>query len=114
MVIVAVLLAVYPVFVLVDFYSFVLAARVELGRWPVFNDPDPKLMSGHEQRIRVTLGLVFVPVAGISAGVLSLAGRRWLSCFPVWRIISLTAVCTAIFYTVARLDPGGYWNWFMD
>lgn len=113
-VVVAVLLAVYPVMVLVDFYSFVLATRMELGRWPVFNDPDPKLMAGHAQRIRITLGLVFVPVAVISAGMLSLTARWWFSCFPVWRILGLGVVCTAIFWCVARMDPGGYWNWFMD
>lgn len=111
--------ALFPLLVLGEFYSFVLQARLELGRWPVFNDPYPKtwatIVSGFPiGHFRIGIGVIAFPVVSLAAVALSVFGRWREKDFPMWRLIGTAALAAAVFVRMAKLDPGNFWSWFWD
>src|ERR1051325_1911663 len=76
-----------PLLFLISFCGFVCLARIDLGHWPVFNDPYPSVIPSGLQRIGISLGVVSFPVATLAGAVLALCGRRCNPDFPMWRML---------------------------
>ena len=111
---VALILAVFPVLSLLALLLGVFAARLHLGHWPSYNNPDPKQIASGLPHLVIQLCLMLVPVSVFSAIALALVGRSRSKQFPFWTILMATAVSVALLIAYGRIDPGGFVNWFMD
>jgi hypothetical protein len=111
---VAALLSLSPLVVLANFYLFVLLARIDLGHWPVFNDPDPRYLPANLVRYTIVLSFVLLPFSAAAALALSLFGRWRNAHFPLWRLLGLLCASAAMLVIVLWIDPGGFKNWFID
>ena len=105
-----------PVALLAAFYSFVVRARMELGRWPILMEPDPKTLA--------------FPTAHTHMDTVALLGLAALCCFLPWlltarmrkQVITTTKWTTLGFLAspwllviaVLIFDPGSYVAWFLD
>jgi hypothetical protein len=110
----ALLAAMFPLVVLANFYLFVWLTRLELGHWPVFNDPFPKALPGQLQSLSIGLTFVVFPFVSLIAIALSLWGRWRYSDFPLWKVLAAIVTCAAVLLIMAGIDPGGFLNWFGD
>ena len=106
--------AVFPLLVLLDFFSFVLQVASEIHRWPRFGDPDPKIIGAGLWRIRIGLGLVTFPFVSLAALVLARLAKPFSRDFPSLTVTGVTLVSAGLLGAVIRFDPGGFWNLFFD
>lgn len=104
----------FPLVAIANFYLFVCVTRLELGRWPVFNDPFPAAMPGQALSLSVAFPAVAFPFVSLIAVMLALWGHWRYADFPVWKLLASIVTCAALFLIMARIDPGGFLNWFMD
>jgi hypothetical protein len=105
-----------PALALVIFYSFVIRAYMVLGKWPVFNTPDPKNLNFDIHRIIVYLGLMlpfaaFIPWLAVT--IFCWNKQLFSKSFLATSILSYVLLFT-LFILIIRLDPSGYSNWFAD
>ena len=104
----------FPLVVIANFYLFVCVTRLELGHWPVFNDPFPAAMPGQGLSLSVALPAVAFPFVSLLALVLALWGHWRYADFPLWKLLAVIVACAALLLMMARIDPGGFLNWFFD
>lgn len=106
--------AAFPLAWLGLFYLFVMRARWTLGRWPAPYHPDPKDLGFDFHHLAIDLGLVASPVAALA--VLAWAIVRWrrASRPTLWPHVSLVVASEALVLSLARLDPGQFFEWFAD
>ena len=104
----------FPLAVLANFYLFVSLARIDLGHWPIFNDPHPKAMPASVQRTSIALGFMAFPFVALLAVAVSLWGRWRHADFPIWKLLAVIVTCVGLLVTMALVDPGGFLNWFID
>lgn len=104
----------FPLLVLVNFYLFVSLTRIDLGHWPVFNDPYPRMLPAVFQRVAIALSLMTFPAVSLAAVLLSLLGRWCYGDFPMWRLLALGVFTAGLLVIVAQIDPGSFLNWFVD
>ncbi len=107
-------LAAFPLFVLVAFFCYVIEARLYLGHWPSYGNPDPKQLGWWLQHSLLQLGFVGFPVVALVATGLAVFGRARSREFPFLTIIATIAVASAALIVFARIDPGGFVDWFWD
>jgi hypothetical protein len=110
----ALLLAASPALLLFEFFAYVVRARLYLGHWPYYNHPDPKQLGWWIQHSLLQAGFVGFPFAAIAAAFLAAVGRARSREFPIWTIIATAVVASAVLITFARIDPGGFMDWFWD
>jgi hypothetical protein len=108
------LLAVYPLGWLGLFYSFVLRARVTLRFWPTPYRPDPQELGFTLHHLAINLGMVVLPVAVLSVLALVLLVPSSINGRRNWSALILAVVSLGLAITLARLDPGHYFEWFAD
>lgn len=108
------LLAVYPLGWLGLFYSFVLRARGTLGFWPTPYRPDPTELGFTLHHLAIDLGMVVLPVAALSVLALVLLVPSSTNGRRNWSALALAVVSLGLAITLARLDPGHYFEWFAD
>ncbi len=108
------LAAVFPLVVIANFYLFVWLTRLELGHWPVFNDPFPKALPGQLQSLSIALTFVAFPFVSLMAVALALWGRWRYTDFPLWKLLTIIVACAALLLTMRQIDPGGFLYWFID
>jgi hypothetical protein len=105
-----------PCAVLVALYSFVIRARLELGRWPTPMQPDPKNLS--------------FPAADTHMETVFWLGAASVVCFIPWLLtvfirkqvvpdtrasrLALLIGPWALLLAMLVLDPGRYVVWFLD
>ena len=110
------LLCLAPVGWAVLFSTFVVRARLALGRWPYAYHPDPKALGFeiHDAALLLGMSLLFAAPFGLLAQLL--LGRRQPNLLPQhpWLWLAWFAATFAGFLIVARLDPGGFMNWYAD
>jgi hypothetical protein len=107
-------LAAFPVVLLVVFFAYVIRARLHLGHWPYYNHPDPKLLGWWIQHSLLQLGFVGFPAIAVASAVLAAVGRARSREFPIWTILATVVVASAALIALARVDPGGFMDWFWD
>jgi hypothetical protein len=108
------LLAAFPLFVMVAFFAYVIRARLYLGHWPSYNHPDPKQLGWWIQHSLLQLGFVGFPFASLLAVVSAIVGRVRSREFPFWTIIITIIVASAVLIAFTLIDPGGFVDWFWD
>ena len=105
-----------PLGLLVALYSFVIRARLELGRWPTPMQPDPKSLS--------------FPTVDTHMETIFWLGVASLACFIPWLLtvyirkqvipttrtfwLSLLVAPWFLLLTILVFDPGRYVTWFLD
>jgi hypothetical protein len=108
------LLAAYPLAWLSLLYLFVLRARLHLGHWPEPYHPDPKDLGFTVHHQAIWIGLMALPVVALATVALALVGRRKAGDRRIWPAVTFLVASIALVIFVARLDPGGFFNWFAD
>jgi hypothetical protein len=106
--------AIFPLLVLANFYLFVSLTRLDLSHWPVFNDPYPRVLPANLQRMSIGVTFMAFPFVSLLAVLVSLWGRWRYVDFPVWKLLAAIIACAALLVTMAKIDPGGFLNWFID
>jgi len=107
-------MALAPIGVLVWFYLYVISQRLLLGYWPRPSQPDPKDAGFVLHHLSLVLAMTLIP--GVSLMTLGLILHR-RSVDPGFRwvlALLLTLGSNAVYWTVVRLDPGHYVDWFWD
>jgi len=107
-------LATFPFVLLAVFFSYVLRARLFLGHWPSYNQPDPKQLGWWIQHSFLQVGFVALPAVALGAVILAIVGRFQRRDFPVRTIIAIAALACGVLIAFARVDPGGFIAWFWD
>ncbi|MBL9166713.1 MAG: hypothetical protein JNN07_03160 [Verrucomicrobiales bacterium] len=108
------ILAAYPLAWLSLLYLFVLRARLYLGHWPQPYHPDPKDLGFTVHHQAVWFGLMALPVVALATVALALVGRRVAVDRRIWPALTFLVASIVLVIVVARLDPGGFFNWFAD
>lgn len=109
-----ILLAGYPLVWMASVYLFVLRARLHLGFWPEPSRPDPKDLGFTVHHAVNWFGLAMVPGAVLAAVVLAVVGSRLGWRTKVWPSLSLATVSLVAVVATGRLDPGRFFEWFVD
>ena len=107
-------LAAFPLLLLVAFFGYVIEARLHLGHWPSYANPDPKQLGWWIQHSALQLGFVWFPVAVLFAAVLAMVGRARSREFPIWTVIATVVVASVALVVFTWIDPGGFVDWFWD
>jgi hypothetical protein len=104
-------LASAPVWPILWLLVFASLARVKLGFWPSYNNPDPKNLNWPIWDVPVFPLLLFAPLVLI--GSLILAIYRWYTGRRD-RHFLLTLMCFLALIAWLRFDPGGFVEWWAD
>ena len=112
--VVTLLMATFPFLLLTVFFSYVLRARLFLGHWPSYNQPDPKQLGWWIQHSFLQLGFISFPAVALSAVIFAIVGRFHRRDFPLWTIIAITLLACCVLIAFARVDPGGFIEWVLD
>ena len=106
-----IILASVPLWPILWLLVFASLARVKLGYWPAYDQPDPKTL--HWQLLDVPIfPLIFLaPAALLTSLVFALYG--WYAGRRDWRFL-LTVITFLILIVWLRLDPGGFFEWWID
>jgi len=97
------------------FYSFVLRARVALGRWPYPYHPDPKDLGFSVHHAAVWIGFTLLYISPLAVAIFYYAAAE-LKASVRARTLALSVyavVCVAGVYLVLT-DPGRFGEWFVD
>ena len=112
------LLCLVPVGWAALFAAFVVRARLALGRWPYAYHPDPKALGFdlHDAAVIWGIQLVFAAPFGLLVQLLLVLVRRQPNLLPrhPWLWLAWFAAIFVALLIVARLDPGGFMNWYAD
>lgn len=72
------ILATCPLMMLISLYSFVLRARIQLGRWPAPYNPDPKNLGFDLHYLQITMAAVTTPLASFACLIWTVGmAHRW-------------------------------------
>ena len=104
----------FPLLVVASFYLFVCLARINLGHWPVFNDPFPRFLPSEFPALGIALGAIIFPFVSAAGIFLAALGRRHYTKFPAEGLVVFNVVSAALLILLAQWDPGGFLNWFLD
>jgi len=104
----------FPLVVLANFYFFVSLVRIDLGHWPVFNDPYLTAIPAGFQRTTIALSFIAFPFVALLGVGLSLWGHWRHADFPIWKLLAVIVTCAGLLVMMALVDPGGFLNWFVD
>lgn len=110
----ALIAATYPVLMILSVLLAGAGARLYLGHWPSFNNPDPKQIAWGLPQGTILICLMIVPVSPLCASALALYGRWQSKEFPLVSVLTLTGISLVAFFAFARIDPGGFLNWLAD
>jgi hypothetical protein len=111
---IALVLAVFPVLLILSLLGYACQARLHLGHWPYYEHPDPKDLGWWFQHSVLQLGFIGFPLAALGAVCLAIIGRSQSREFPLWTVIGTAAISTGLLVAYGRLDPGGFVSWFWD
>jgi hypothetical protein len=107
-------LAAFPFIWLAIFYSFVIRAALMLERWPSYNNPDPKRLGFALHHGFLWLGLINMHgVIGAAIVVAIFCKIKWRD-FPFFTVFSIGVGSLLVLYSVVKIDPGGFVDWFAD
>jgi hypothetical protein len=99
---------------LIAFLGYVVEARLHLGHWPSYANPDPKQLGWWLQHSLLQLGFIGFPLVALLAIGLAVFGRTRSREFPFWTTIGTIVATGAALVLYAWIDPGGFVDWFAD
>lgn len=105
--------AAYPFVWLACFYLLVLRTRFAVGHWPHHAHPDPKHTGLDIHYSLLVWGMLALPFIGLGASSFGLWCKlrtRDIS-WPLVLGPALSVVATVVYLSV---DPGKFWDWFLD
>jgi len=110
------LLCLVPVGWAVLFAAFAVRARLALGRWPYAYHPDPKALGFELHDGALLWGMLLMFAAPFGLLTQLVLGRRQPNLVPrhPWLWLAWFAATFAALLLLARLDPGGFMNWYAD
>jgi hypothetical protein len=111
---VALILACFPLQLLLALYLFALRARLHLGRWPSYNNPDPKRLGWRFHHDALAIGFSSAPIVSFVCLVLVFGGRKYEPQFRHRAVIATLLTSWSIFFVYRYFDPYGLLNWFAD
>lgn len=103
-----------PLANVLSIYAFAWRAHAHLGYWPQPNKPDPKSLPFEWHHFQAMLGLIIWPFIAFFCGTGILTGRMLWRDFPMWRLLVWWGLCVGLSILVPQMDPGHFFNWFMD
>lgn len=110
-------LATLPILSLFSFYSCVLLARVAFGYWPRCNQPDPGTIGTEPLAACIVVASIALLVCCVSPAILLallVTLRRSLFSRPYVTKVWVYLISFFILLLLARIDPGGFFDWFFD
>jgi len=110
----ALVLAVFPVLLILALLGYAFQARLHLGHWPYYAHPDPNDLGWWLQDGALRLGFTGFPLTALGAVCLAIFGRSRTREFPIWTVIITAAISAGLLVAYGRLDPGGFVSWFWD
>lgn len=105
--------AAFPFLWLNAFALLVLRARLVLGRWPSYNNPDPKLLGMDWHYNGVLVGFALVMTFAFVGIVGAVMGRIFSRQVP-WTLVLLNIVTPVLTIALVRLEPWGFGDWLID
>jgi hypothetical protein len=111
---IALALAGMPVLLILALYGYAFLARVYLGHWPSFNNPDPRQMGWWFLHGPLQMGFMTFPFWLFAAISLAILGRSRSRGFPIGTILVTAPISWIAFIIFSRTDPGGFYFWFWD
>src|SRR5262245_47291751 len=114
--IITLLLAVFPLLLVLGSLSYACEAAIYLGHWPSYNNPDPKQLPGWFaiQHDALGVGLLASEAIFCLAIGLAIVGRICSREFPLAWMILVAAVSVGLALVYVHFDPGGVLSWFFD
>ena len=106
------LLASVPVWPIVWLLLFASAARLKLGYWPSYDQPDASTLHWFPVDMAVLPLLLLAPVAAF--GSVILAVFRWCKGRSDWYVCLTTLASFDVLILWLGFDPGGFFNWWAD
>ena len=106
-------LATFPLWPILWLVLAATAARLRLGYWPSYNRPDPQSISPLILDVPVWPLLLGSPLAVVASLLLTL--RWWYVGRGDWKLNGIIAIASfAILIAWLWLDPGGFFEWWID
>jgi hypothetical protein len=106
-------LATFPIWTIFCLLLAGTAARLRLGYWPSYDQPDPKDISPLILDLPVWPLLLGSPIVVVAS--LLLAMRWWYTGRNDWRRNAFVAIASfAILVAWLWVDPGGLFEWWID
>lgn len=104
-----------PVAYLVLFYSFVLRARLTLGRWPYPDHPDPRYL-GFDFHYLLTFlaGMLIIPATIVLFLWAVHEPKHYLTCRPFQFGLIFFIVGIVLLGVLNHVVPGDFGAWFID
>ncbi|HLP87941.1 MAG TPA: hypothetical protein VK184_04955 [Nostocaceae cyanobacterium] len=110
------LITLVPFTSLLLFYSYVLRARLVLGRWPLPYQPDPKDLGFVIHHVIIYLSLLavdfslFIILIVFVLRSFNLRVRGYN--YKVGAALFMITFC--LWLILIKFDPGNFWEWFFD
>ncbi len=108
----SIVLATAPLWPIAWLIGFASLARVKLGVWPRYDQPDPQDLHWPFLDIPPLLMFLLVPVALLV--LLIIVSRRWIAGHRDWTTILVAIGSFTVLVLWLRLDPGGFIEWWLD
>ena len=108
----ALALATVPLWPVVWLLIFASAARVKLGYWPSYNQPDPTTLHWFPADLAVLPLLLLAPIAAFTSVIVGLF--RWQAGRPAWSDCLMTLASFVALFLWLSFDPGGFFIWWAD
>jgi hypothetical protein len=105
-------LATVPLWPIVWLLMFASAARVKLGYWPSYDQPDPSTLHWFPADLAVLPLLLLAPIAAFTSVIVALF--RWTAGRPAWSVCLMTLASFGVLLLWLAFDPGGFFNWWAD
>ena len=100
-----------PIWPIVWLVVFAGLARLTLGYWPRYNQPDPKDL--HWPFLIPPFSLLLIAVVAVLA-LFGVALGRWFVGRPGWQALLWSIGSFAVLVCWLMLDPAGFVGWWLD
>lgn len=114
----ALIAALYPVLMLFLVLLTASIARLYLGHWPSYNNPDPGTIAWGLPHLVIQLCFIPLPLSPFLALAFAFPGPASSKAARVWPILIVMILSWVAAFVYAETDPGGvldmFLNWFAD